>query len=231
MDRAENQDEFRVEMPSTPISFSKYSKWLIEDYKKRKCSIFVDGLVGGLLISFVVDNPMSCHDKAFTGSFFIIAILHLTCKLLIMGCSSYAKGAAELDGVVTKMEKLVVKIADALIHLVRLAQYPAWVLLGYFVFKISIVQRQFWTSDRAEISPKGADGDTCLVCFCMGSYVELAKITFFTQLAIGIFEILFLSVLWAFQYKEDRKVKWVLSKARRFVDWSQENGGIGGFGT
>ena len=48
-------------------------------YQRRTGSLFLDGLVGGMFLSFLMDTGETCMDRSFTQVYFIIGIFHFIC--------------------------------------------------------------------------------------------------------------------------------------------------------
>ena len=105
-------------------------------YRKSRGSIFVGGLVGGMFLSFLMDEDDKCADRLFTTAFFVIGILHFLANIL-SGAAAYASKASEADKEVTLLERKSQLVIIFLQHLVKLAQYPMVVWLGWYVVQFN----------------------------------------------------------------------------------------------
>ena len=105
-------------------------------YRKSRGSIFIGGLVGGMFLSFLMDEDEKCHDRWFTTVFFVIGILHFLSNTL-SGAAAYAKKAREADQEVTLLERKCQLFIIFLQHLVKLAQYPMVIWLSWYIVQFS----------------------------------------------------------------------------------------------
>ena len=105
-------------------------------YRKSRGSIFIGGLVGGMFLSFLLDEDEKCMDRSFTTAFFIIGISHFMSNIL-GGAAAYARKACEQDGEVTVLERKCQLFIIFLQHLVKLSQYPLVIWLGWYVVQFN----------------------------------------------------------------------------------------------
>ena len=185
--------------------FKGFLRYFWDDYKTKTDSIYLDGLVGGMFLSFIMADEESCKDPTFTYTFFIISCLHYSCGIL-GSITEYVEKAAASDGVVSPREKLIQSGCHLLAHLIRLCQYPMIVVLGYDIIKMTLVEADKWVHDKDE--EEFIDDDEtkeCIKCFCMGSFVKIGTITFIMQMLYGTFELFFTWLMWYIDDDDDEK--------------------------
>ena len=127
---------FRSQAGSIIMAFRKFMGYFSHCYRKSRGSIFIGGLVGGMFLSFLMDEDDKCADRSFTNAFFVIGILHFLSNIL-SGAAAYASKAAEADKEVTLLERKSQLFIIFLQHLVKLAQYPMVVWLGWYVVQFN----------------------------------------------------------------------------------------------
>jgi len=171
-------------------------------YRKSRGSIFVGGLVGGMFLSFLMDEDDKCADRLFTTAFFVIGILHFLANIL-SGAAAYASKASEADKEVTLLERKSQLVIIFLQHLVKLAQYPMVVWLGWYVVQFNSEINGKWTHDREGILPKEASIDKCEVCFCDRNTVHLATLVFIFQMVYGLVSLGCMVFMWYVDSKDD----------------------------
>jgi len=172
-------------------------------YRKSRGSIFIGGLVGGMFLSFLMDEDEKCYDRSFTNVFFVIGILHYVANTL-SGAAAYAKKACEADQEVTLLERKCQLFIIFLQHLVKVAQYPMVIWLGWYVIKLnSKIAGVEWTHDRDYVQPKGASSGNCTRCFCDRNTVHLATLVFIFQLVYGIVSFGCMWFMWYVDSEDD----------------------------
>ena len=88
-------------------------------YKQRTGSIFLDGLVGGMFLSFLLDTSEKCDDKDFIAVFFFIGLTHYA-TLVLQDQMDYSSRVAAHDDVKTKMERFIEAAFPVVLHIIRL---------------------------------------------------------------------------------------------------------------
>ena len=74
-------------------------------YLDVRTSIFIDGLVGGMFLSFLLDTDEKCQDTSFTGTFFTISLLHFLSKIAAQSRVVQSSNYSQMDaGKETLME-------------------------------------------------------------------------------------------------------------------------------
>ena len=60
----------------TPVKTDKvtFLSYAMGRYQTRTGSLFLDGLVGGMFLSFLMDTGETCMDRSFTKLYFVIGI-------------------------------------------------------------------------------------------------------------------------------------------------------------
>ena len=106
-------------------------------YSRRTTSIFLDGLMGGMFLEYLLDTEEKCAEREFIKTFLYIAIGRYS-STVIQDMGDYAKVAAAVDGRRTKLERLVQRALPYLLHLLRLVQFPLLALLTYEVSKLLV---------------------------------------------------------------------------------------------
>lgn len=165
-------------------------------YKPRTSSIFLDGLVGGMFLSFLLDTSEKCADQDFTMLFFYIGLFHYISKT-VEDMADYSKAASKKDKVITKMERFIMTAGFFILHMIRLVQYPMVPALAYYVIKINLVERDQWTHDREE------EGKM----FCEANDVHIAQMTLIFQLVYGALILMTWVVMWMVDREDDQGEK------------------------
>ena len=75
-------------------TFGEFMDYFSVCYRRSRGSIFIGGFVGGMFLSFLMDESDKCHDRSFTQAFFIIGITHFLSNI-VGGAASYAKEASQ----------------------------------------------------------------------------------------------------------------------------------------
>ena len=164
-------------------------------YKARTGSIFLDGLVGGMFLSFLLDTGEKCAEASFTQLFFWIGLFHFTSKT-VEDMTEYSKEASKADKVVTKMEKFIVKAGFYILHFIRLVQYPMLPALAYYIIKINIVENDLWTHDKEKEPEKK---------YCEANDVHIAEMTLVFQLVYGALILLTWVIMWMVDREDDQE--------------------------
>ena len=120
-------------------------------YLDVRTSIFIDGLVGGMFLSFLLDTDEKCQDTSFTGTFFTISLLHFLSKI-VNNLAEYSHQASQMDGKETLMERRISLICILVQHLVL------W--LGYYVIQFHFGS---WTFVKKDVIPEDAKPSNCQV--------------------------------------------------------------------
>jgi len=128
-------------------------------YLDVRTSIFIDGLVGGMFLSFLLDTDEKCQDTSFTGTFFIISLLHFLSKI-VNNLAEYSHQASQMDGKETLMEGRISLICILVQHLVKVTEFPLVLWLGYYVFQF---QFGSWTFYKKNVIPEDAKLSICKV--------------------------------------------------------------------
>jgi len=189
------------------VSFLAYA-W--GRYSAMSGSIFLDGLVGGMFLAFLMSTEEACADRGFMQVYFIIGMLHFLCGI-VENLRDYAEEASAEDGVVSKMEKSLIWLTSVIVHLLRIVEMPMVGVLGYYMIKFSIVERDEWTHDQEAVEPKPTDDDSnskdCTICYCDANYMHMAEITFFFQVFLGLTLVIMWFVMWYVDSDDDEKEK------------------------
>ena len=202
------------------MAFGDFMGYFSYCYRKSRGSIFIGGLVGGMFLAFLMDEDDKCHDRTFTTVFFVIGILHYLANTLA-GAAAYAKKACEADEEVTLLERKCQLFIIFLQHVVKLAQYPMVIWLGWYIVKfnteIAGITIDFnsvgllltstvpgkWTHSRDGVLPKNATSYSCDVCFCDRNTVHLATLVFIFQMVYGIVSFGCMAFMWYVDSKDD----------------------------
>ena len=118
-------------------------------YLDVRTSIFIDGLVGGMFLSFLLDTDEKCQDTSFTGTFFTISLLHFLSKI-VNNLAEYSHQASQMDGKETLMERRISLICILVQHLVKVTEFPLVLWLGYYVIQFHFGS---WTFVKKDVIP------------------------------------------------------------------------------
>jgi hypothetical protein len=187
--------------PGLLSSFSDFLSALSVQYRAARGSIFMDGLVGGMFLAFLMDTDESCFDDGFHDLFFAIGILHFLSSIL-GSLADYGRRAAAMDGEETRLERKTALVCVVLQHLIKLAQYPALAALGYYVVKFNMTAHWTMTS-LDDVEPKGAGKTNCTKCYCDRNNVNLATLVFCFQLFYGFVWMAAFFVMWWVDREDD----------------------------
>jgi len=192
-------------------------------YRKSRGSIFIGGLVGGMFLSFLMDEDEKCHDRWFTTVFFVIGILHFLSNTL-SGAAAYAKKAREADQEVTLLERKCQLFIIFLQHLVKLAQYPMVIWLSWYIVQFSTEVSGKWTHERKEISPPNATSVNCETCFCDRNTVHLATLVFVFQVVYGLVSFGCMVFMWYVDSEDDKAemeedLEWRMAEQAEAQTW------------
>ena len=128
-------------------------------YLDVRTSIFIDGLVGGMFLSFLLDTDEKCQDTSFTGTFFTISLLHFLSKI-VNNLAEYSHQASQMDGKETLMEQRISLICILVQHLVKVTEFPLVLWLGYYVIQFHFGS---WTFVKKDVIPEDAKPSNCQV--------------------------------------------------------------------
>jgi len=172
------------------------TSFCLERYKVRTGSIFLDGLVGGMFLSFLLDiSEEKCADSGFTTLFFVIGLSHYTSET-VGDLVEYSNAAAKKDKVITMMEMILGKAGFIIQHCIRIVQYPMIPALAYYVFKINVVEHDDWTHNKEEEPQKK---------YCDANDVHLATLTLAFQVVYGFLIILTWVIMWMVDRDDDEE--------------------------
>jgi len=174
------------------VNFGDLLKYYIARYKHRTGSIYLDGLVGGMFLAFLLDTSDSCDNKEFINVFFYIGLSHYA-NLVISDQMDFSRRAAAYDDEETWMENAIQSAFPWVLHIIRLVQYPLLCTLMYYVFAIQFVESAQYTHDREEEGKK----------FCEANSIHIAGVTVAFQLLYGLFIVISWTVLWAVDREDD----------------------------
>ena len=87
-------------------------------YKHRTGSIYLDGLVGGMFLAFLLDTSDTCDNKAFINVFFYIGLSHYA-SLVISDQMNFSRRAAAYDDEETWMENIIQSSFPLVLHIIR----------------------------------------------------------------------------------------------------------------
>ena len=159
-------------------------------YSRRTTSIFLDGLMGGMFLEYLLDTAQKCAEREFIATFLWIAIGHF-CSIVIKDMGDYAEAAAAVDGRRTRLERLVQLALPFLLHLLRLVQFPLLGLLTYEVTKLLVEEMNGGlVHDEEEALAKNLD-------FCEGNEMHIAVVTVAFQFIYGFLILTCWTVCWA----------------------------------
>lgn len=170
-------------------------------YLDVRSSIFIDGLVGGMFLSFLLDTEHRCQDRTFTRVFFIIGILHFLSKIA-GNLVEYSHKVASMDNTETSLERRAALFCILVQHLVKVSQFPMVIWLGSYVVQFHFGE---WVFDRGNVKPRGAKSKTCQVCYCDEIYVHLATLVVVFQFFYGLVTLLSWVVMWFVAGHDDAK--------------------------
>eukprot|EP00092_Neocalanus_flemingeri_P026627 GFUD01028861.1.p1 GENE.GFUD01028861.1~~GFUD01028861.1.p1 ORF type:complete len:420 (-),score=137.67 GFUD01028861.1:132-1391(-) len=192
-------------------------------YKARPGSIFLDGLVGGMFLSFLMDTEETCHDRFFVLMFFIIGMSHFICGI-VENLDEYADQAAALDEDISLLETRIRWTTWLMLQVLRLTQFPLVVVLGYYSIKFSVLEPGRWTHNREKVVLIGEGAGNCSVCFCEGNYVHLAQITFAFQTFLGVVLVILWWVMWYVDREDDagelkEQGEWQRNEVTMSITW------------
>ena len=190
--------------------------YCLERYKGRTGSIFLDGLVGGMFLNFLLDTKEHCAERDFTELFFWIGLAHYI-STTVKDMSEYAKAAAEKDKVITKMEMILDNGGFYMLHFIRIAQYPMVPALMYYLIKITLVERDQWTHDK-EAEPEKK--------YCEANDVHLAEMTVAFQTVYGLMILLTWIIMWKVDGEDDEQEE--MQQRQWQEDESKQEGTIWG---
>lgn len=176
--------------------------WISIRYRSKRSSIFLDGLVGGMFLDFLMTTDDNCHDLLFPNIFFIIGILHYL-SYIVGGLADYGRRAAAADGEESGMERRIALLCILVQHLVKLAQFPLVAGLGWYVLQFSTEVAGRWTVAREEVVPKGAGAADCSTCYCNRNSVNLATLVFGFQVLSGLITLASWFVMWWVDREDD----------------------------
>jgi len=179
------------------IIFWDLLKYYLARLKNRTNSIFLDGLVGGMFLAFLLDTSDTCDNKDFIKVFFYIGLSHYA-SLVLSDQMDFSRRAAAQDDEETWMEKIIGSAFPVLLHIIRLVQYPLLCALAYYVFAIKIWEGEVWTHDRADKENKGVG-----MKYCEANTVHIAAVTISFQLLYGLFIVISWTTLWAVDREDD----------------------------
>ena len=117
-------------------TFGEFMDYFSVCYRRSRGSIFIGGFVGGMFLSFLMDESEKCHDRTFTQAFFIIGITHFLSNI-VGGAASYAKEASQADADITLFERKIQLLMVFLQHVLKIIQYPLVFWLGFHVIKFN----------------------------------------------------------------------------------------------
>jgi len=167
-------------------------KYYFARLKQRRESIYLDGLVGGMFLAFLLDTSDTCDNKEFINVFFYIGLSHYV-SLVIGDQMAFSRRAAAQDDQETRMEKIIQSVFPVVLHIIRLVQYPLFCALAYYVLIIQIVERDLYTHEHGVKDKK----------HCEANYVHIAGISVVFQLLHGLFIVVCWTVLWAVDREDD----------------------------
>jgi hypothetical protein len=174
--------------------------------------LFLDGLVGGMVISFLLNTEEQCDDKEFLNIFFLVSATHFASRIL-QKMANFSTKAAAIDELETFMERQYRKLFPILLHLVRISQFPLLGFLTYKSMKIKIGERDNWTHDL-EATRKNDE-----LKFCDANVVHMALFTVAFQLLEGLLVLCTWEVLWSIDSPDDERER------REEVAWREEVAG------
>jgi len=179
------------------INLGDLLKYYLSRLKNRTNSIYLDGLVGGMFLAFLLDTSDSCDNKDFINVFFYIGLSHYA-SLVLRDQMDFSQRAAAQDDEETWMEKIIGSTFPVLLQIIRLVQYPLLCALAYYVFAIKLWEGEVWTHDRADKKNK-EEG----MKYCEANTVHIAAVTVSFQLLYGLFIVISWTVLWAVDREDD----------------------------
>jgi hypothetical protein len=202
-------------------------------YWHRTGSIFLEGLVGGMFLAFLLDTNYKCDDKGFIITFLAIATSHF-CSGIIVDMADYFKVAAAIDGRKTRLEKMMEAAIPWVLLAVRIPQFVALVALSYEVLKLLVEEETSSLIHNLEeaLAKPG-------VSFCEGNEVHIALATFVFQFLYGFFILASWTVCWAVEgegesdgggeeQEEDRSGGREEEAGREHIEKPQEGKRLGG---
>jgi len=192
-------------------TFGEFMDYFSVCYRRSRGSIFIGGFVGGMFLSFLMDESEKCHDRSFTQAFFIIGITHFLSNI-VGGAASYAKEASQADADITLFERKIQLLMVFLQHVLKIVQYPLVFWLGFHVIKFNSGN---WTHDRGEVKPAGASSTNCEVCFCDRNTVNLAILVFIFQIVYGLVSLGCMVFMWYVDSDDD------VAEMKEAAEWAE----------
>jgi len=171
-------------------------KYLFARFLSMPGSIFLDGLVGGMFLSFLLEDEDSCEDKNFTRVFFTVGLSHFLCHIL-QSLADYAERALSVDAEVSTLEVIINWTTWVLLHLGRVVQFPMVLALGYYAIKFDLLEKNQWTYSKERKE------ELVSMQYCDRNYVHLAQITFIFQVIIGFILVSLWVIMWAVDSEDD----------------------------
>ena len=195
---SDNPLPWRSKLKKGTKEFLSYS-W--NRYRSCRNSIFLDGLVGGMFLSFLIDTDDKCQDRSFKHTFVTISLFHFL-STIVNNLARYSRQASQMHGKGTLMERRIALVCVLIQHLVKVTEFPLVVWLGYYV-----IQFQFgdWTFRMDRVVPEDAKPSNCRVCYCDRNFVHLATLVFIFQIIFGIFTFILWFVMWWLHSEDDAK--------------------------
>jgi len=175
-------------------------KYFLGRFLSMKGSLFLEGLVGGMFLSFLLETEGDCDDKFFTVVFFIIGLSHFLCHI-VENLEAFIEEALTIDGdaTVTNLEVVIDWIAWVTLLVIRVVQYPMVVALGYYTIKFDLIEPGQWKHEMDENETE----ENSELFFCLDTFVQLAKMTFAFQIIIGIILFSLWLIMWAVDSEDD----------------------------
>jgi hypothetical protein len=186
---------FRLPIQGRMFDVRSLLRYYAARYEHRTGSIFLDGLVGGMFLAFLLDTEDKCDAKEFVSIFFYIGLVHFLSKIF-QDMSDYSSEVGERDGVETSVEKMIKKTFPFVLHVIRTIQFPLLFALTFYLVKM-MANHEDWTHDRDEKEKNKA------LNFCEGNTMHIAAVTVVFQFLYGLLILLSWTVLWSIDREDD----------------------------
>jgi len=208
MDSAPSPTKFgNKEHTTTFLTFFRGKYW------ERTDSIFMGALVGGLFLSYLLDNDTTCDDRDFTKLYFVIGLSHYISNTL-KNMRDYSSHVATFDNEISKLEVWIGVILAYAQHFIKLAQFPMVIALGVYLTQLAIKytagELTTMPGDTCRCLLVGASNSTARTChnyceFCQSSTITLGWITFAFQSIYGVLVLISWFTMWYVDDADDEK--------------------------
>lgn len=161
-------------------------------------SIFLDHLVSGLLLGYLLDGGGKCKVEFYLQVFLLIGISHVL-VFLLKEMVKYAKEAGKYDNHATKLERGLQWLAKRCHYVILILQFGLYLALGFYVFflialrsrgSLTVVEKDPCRNRRPDFKLNGTNiAEECM--YCDLSTVNLGSFVFSFQTIYGLIKLVF----------------------------------------